>query len=169
MQYTMTYRSPLGHILIAADERGLTGLWFEGAKYYGNGLTPDHRPGETKALCQAKEWLEIYFSGQNPGFMPHIYLTGTPFRLEVWKILQQIPYGQTMTYGQIARQIGEARGLPSMSAQAVGGAVGNNPVSIVVPCHRVVGSDGSPTGYAGGIEKKIRLLRLEGVDLSWRP
>lgn len=163
MKYTAAYKSPLGEILLAADEKGLTGLWFAGAKYFGNGLRQDHHPGDLPVFDQAKQWLDIYFSGKNPDFMPAVHLEGTPFRLQVWELLKKIPYGQTMTYGQIAEEIKEKRGLASMSAQAVGGAVGHNPISIIIPCHRVVGTDGSLTGYAGGIEKKSLLLTLEGT------
>ena len=121
---------------------------------------------ELPVFDAVKTWLDIYFSGKEPDFMPPIHLTGSPFRLSVWKLLQQIPYGKTMTYGELARRIAGQRGLLHMSAQAVGGAVGHNPISIIVPCHRVVGSDGSLTGYAGGVDKKQRLLALEGVDLG---
>lgn len=166
MQYTISYSSPLGRILLAADEIGLTGLWFEGAKYYASTLDPDHEKKYSPVLNDACRWLKIYFSGQIPDFMPPLHITGSPFRLHVWKILQQIPYGKTLTYKDLAKIIAGERQLPHMSAQAVGSAVGHNPVSILIPCHRVIGSNGSLTGYAGGIEKKRSLLVLEGVDMS---
>lgn len=167
MIYTYSYTSPLGEITLAADERALTGLWFEGQKYYANTLKGDCDHVESRLLnshpvfCQAADWLDIYFSGREPDFTPPVSLTGSPFQLEVWDILKRIPYGQTMTYGEIAARIARQRGLTTMSAQAVGGAVGRNPVSIIVPCHRVVGAKGNLTGYAGGIDRKRELLNLE--------
>ena len=138
MIYTCTYKSELGNILLAADEIGLTGLWFEGQKYFANTLPEEHISQETSILTDAKKW----------------------------HILLQIPYGQTITYGEIARQMSEIQNTPHMSAQAVGGAVGHNEISIIIPCHRVVGTNGSLTGYAGGIDKKIALLKLEHTDMS---
>lgn len=166
MQYTTHYRSPLGGILLAADETGLTGLWFDGAKYYAAGLHSDTEAKDTPVLEQTKEWLAGYFSGREPDFLPPLHMAGTPFQLAVWNILQEIPYGQTVTYGAIADKIAVQNGLPHMSAQAVGGAVGHNKISIIVPCHRVVGTDGNLTGYAGGIDTKAALLRLEKAVLS---
>lgn len=163
MQYTAHYDSPLGGILLAADREGLTGLWFDGAKYYAGGLDPENERGSLPALDGARRWLDVYFAGREPDFMPPLHMTGSPFQLAVWEILRQIPYGQTTTYGAIARQLAAERGLPRMSPQAVGGAVGRNSISILVPCHRVVGSGGNLTGYAGGVDKKSALLRLEGA------
>lgn len=161
MQYTNHFQSPLGGILIAADEAGLTGLWFDKAKYYADRLDPEHEERDTPVLEQVREWLDVYFSGREPDFLPPIHMTGTPFQLAVWKILQEIPYGETTTYGEIAGKIARQKGLARMSAQAVGGAVGHNKISIIVPCHRVLGADGSLTGYAGGTDKKEKLLALE--------
>lgn len=161
------YNSPLGGITLASDEEGLTGLWFDGQKYFGSGILKDDpmpEKAETKkppVLEQTVKWLDLYFSGQKPDFIPPLHLIGSEFRLAVWKILLEIPYGQTTTYKELAGRIAEQRGIKSMSAQAVGGAVGHNPISIIVPCHRVLGTDGSLTGYAGGIDKKISLLTLE--------
>lgn len=163
MQYTAPYQSPLGPITLAADGQALTGLWFKGQRYDGCGLD---KAGEEKGLPvfrQAKEWLDIYFSGRAPDFTPPLRFTGTAFQNQVWTILAAIPYGQTRTYGDIARELAHCQGLARMSAQAVGGAVGRNKISILVPCHRVVGADGSLTGYAGGLRKKAELLRLEGI------
>ena len=165
MQYVHSYPSPLGGILLAADDCGLTGLWFEGQKYFAYGLTTAHEEKALPVFADADRWLDAYFSGQAPEFMPPIHLIGTDFQLAVWALLQQIPYGQTMTYGAIAAKLAAQKGLPSMSAQAVGSAVGKNPVSILVPCHRVVGTSGSLTGYAGGIDRKIKLLTLEKADM----
>ena len=162
MVYTTDYQSPLGTIFLAADEKGLTGLWLEGQKYYAAQIKKEEcRQEKTPVLKDAERWLDIYFSGQKPDFLPKLHLIGTDFQREVWDILLEIPYGQTVTYGEIARKIADKRGLKTMSAQAVGGAVGHNRVSVIVPCHRVIGSDGSLTGYAGGIERKIRLLDIE--------
>ena len=163
MQYTTTYRSPLGAITLAADGEALTGLWFEGQKYYALYLDKEHEEKDLPVFQQAREWLDIYFSGRDPGFTPPLRFTGSPFQNEVWAILAAIPYGKTRTYGDIARELARKRGLSRMSAQAVGGAVGKNEISIIVPCHRVVGASGSLTGYAGGISKKIELLKLEGA------
>ena len=166
MVYTCNYQSPLGNILLAADEIGLTGLWFVGQKYFANTLPDEYILQETSILTEAKRWLDVYFSGEEPNFIPPLHPTGSPFRQTVWQILLQIPYGQTMTYGEIARQLAKKQGMAHMSAQAVGGAVGHNEVSIIIPCHRVVGTNGSLTGYAGGIDKKIRLLELEKTDMT---
>lgn len=162
MQYTGRYRSPLGNILLAADDTGLTGLWFEGQKDFARSLSGAHEAREIPLFGDVKRWLDVYFSGQEPDFMPPLHLIGTAFECEVWAILREIPYGGTTTYGTIAARIAEKRGLAHMSAQAVGGAVGRNPVSILVPCHRVLGASGSLTGYAGGLERKRALLALEG-------
>ena len=163
MQYTTFYESPIGRMLLAADDAGLTGLWFEGQKYFARCLGRETEEKELPVFAEAKRWLDIYFSGKEPDFTPPLHFTGTDFQKEVWEILCAIPYGQTMTYGAIADQLAKKRGLSRMSAQAVGGAVGHNNLSIIVPCHRVVGSDGSLTGYAGGIERKTFLLNLENA------
>lgn len=163
MQYISHYQSPVGDILLAADEIGLTGLWFEGQKYFGLYLDKEHKEKQLPVFEQAKKWLEIYFSGREPNFKVPLHFIGTEFQNEVWEILFSIPYGQTMTYGEIAKQLAAKHGLKRMSAQAVGGAVGRNKISVIVPCHRVVGTSGSLTGYAGGIDKKIALLKLEGA------
>ena len=166
MVYTCKYKSPLGNILLAADEVGLTGLWFEGQKYFANTLPNERIPQETEILIEARKWLDVYFSGEEPKFTPPLHPTGSTFRQAVWQILLQIPYGQTITYGEIARKMAELKNTSHMSAQAVGGAVGHNKISIIIPCHRVVGTNGSLTGYAGGIDKKISLLELEHTDMS---
>ena len=165
MTFVQNYDSPLGRILLAADEIGLTGLWFEGQKYYADNLPEEHTEQETPILTEAKRWLDIYFAGKEPDFLPPLHPIGSAFRQAVWEILLQIPYGQTITYGEIARRIAEQKGLARMSAQAVGGAVGHNEISVIIPCHRVVGTNGSLTGYAGGIDKKVKLLELEHADM----
>lgn len=154
MTFIQHYNSPLGGILLAADEIGLTGLWFNGQKYFARSLPAGYTEQNTPALSEAKRWLEVYFTGKEPDFMPPLHIVGSAFRRAVWEILLQIPYGKTTTYGEIARQLAKKQKLPRMSAQAVGGAVGHNEISIIIPCHRVVGTNGSLTGYAGGIEKK---------------
>ena len=165
MTYTQHYDSPLGGILLAADDVGLTGLWFDGQKYFARGLSNERIEQETSVLAEAKRWLDIYFAGKEPDFTPPLHPIGSAFRRSVWEILLQIPYGQTTTYGEIARQLSKKQRLDRMSAQAVGGAVGHNEISIIIPCHRVVGADGSLTGYAGGIGKKEKLLELERADM----
>lgn len=165
MTYTQHYDSPLGGILLAADDVGLTGLWFDGQKYFARGLSNERIEQETSVLAEAKRWLDIYFTGKEPDFTPPLHPIGSAFRRSVWEILLQIPYGQNTTYGEIARQLAKKQGLDRMSAQAVGGAVGHNEISIIIPCHRVVGADGSLTGYAGGIGKKEKLLELERADM----
>lgn len=161
MQYIQYYDSPLGRILLAADDEGLTGLWFEGQKYYAHSLGRDHQEKSTPVLEAAEKWLDTYFSGKNPGTFRPLHMLGTDFRKSVWKILLTIPYGETMTYGEIAKRMAGKGDLRHISAQAVGGAVGHNEISIIIPCHRVIGRNGSLTGYAGGVGKKASLLRLE--------
>lgn len=161
MQYISHYTSPIGDILLAADDAGLTGLWFQGQKYFARGLEKEQEERNLPVFDQTKAWLDLYFSGKEPDFLPPLHLIGTDFQKQVWEILLAIPYGKTTTYGKIAGQIAQRRGLAHMSAQAVGGAVGHNPISIIVPCHRVLGTDGSLTGYAGGVDKKNHLLSLE--------
>ena len=164
---TSHYESPLGDLLLACDEKGLTGLWFaEGGRYTGLGLIKDTVACETECFDRVKEWLNIYFSGRNPGFLPPIHLVGSAFRNRVGEIMCEIPYGKTVSYRWIADRIARERGTGKMSAQAVGGAVGHNPICIIVPCHRVIGANGSLTGYGGGIYRKKVLLELEGVDVS---
>lgn len=159
--YMDHWRSPLGEMTLAGTDRELTGLWFAGQKYDRAGLTGPCTQRETPLFREIKGWLELYFSGRCPGFTPPLAWNTTPFRAAVWEYLLTIPYGCTATYGDIAAHIARQRGLASMSAQAVGGAVGHNPISIIVPCHRVVGAGGSLTGYAGGLERKQALLELE--------
>lgn len=171
MQYTTVYQSPFGEILLAADGAGLTGLWFEGQKHYARGLDKEHAEKETPVLRDARRFLDVYFSGKDPGFTLPLHPVGTPFQTAVWEILRRIPYGETVTYGEIARELARgqekqqktAGGLenPGVLARAVGGAVGHNRISILIPCHRVLGADGGLTGYAGGIDRKRKLLDLE--------
>lgn len=166
MDYIFPYASPLGGITLASDGRALTGLWFDGQKYFGSTLAARREERALPVFEETARWLELYFRGNEPDFMPPLAPRGTPFRRAVWEVLLSIPYGQTMTYGQIAARVARQLGTAHMSAQAVGGAVGHNPISIIVPCHRVVGSDGSLTGYAGGLDKKTALLTLERADMT---
>lgn len=197
MIYTMQYESPLGPIVVSCDDDAITGLWFEGQKYFGSTLpaespapgsaTPTPAPGSTTStpspeatptqapatpqsphplLAEATRWLDIYFSGRRPDFTPPLRLPSTPFRALVSEIMLAIPYGTTTTYAAIAAEVARRQGRSSSSAQAVGGAVGHNPISLIIPCHRVVGSNGSLTGYAGGLRRKVALLTLEGTDTS---
>lgn len=161
MDYIHHYNSPLGRLLLASDGEALTGLWFEGQKYFADTLMAEYEEKELSVFEQADRWLDIYFSGKEPDFTPPLSMKTTPFRKMVWEIMLTIPYGKTMTYGEIAAQIAKQKGPKRMSAQAVGGAVGHNSISLIIPCHRVIGTDGSLTGYAGGIEKKQQLLMLE--------
>lgn len=166
MQYSCHYTSPIGNLLIEGDDAGLCGLWLDRERADTGILKSEYEEQKFPVLKQSREWLDIYFSGRKPDFMPKLHLTGSAFRLAVWELLLQIPYGQTTTYKAIAEKIAEQRGIARMSAQAVGGAVGHNPVSIIVPCHRVIGADNSLTGYAGGLDIKYRLLELEGHDMG---
>ena len=161
MLCTAHYDSLLGDILLAADEIGLTGLWFAGQKYYPAQL-PGLAEGSCTVLEQAKRWLDAYFAGDRPDFTPTLHLVGTQYQVAVWESLLTIPYGKTVSYGAIGAITAERLGKERLSARAVGAAVGRNPISVIVPCHRVVGADGSLTGYAGGLNRKERLLTLEG-------
>lgn len=168
MIYTANYDSPMGEILLASRGDVLVGLWFTDQKYYLGSLKEpmEHKPDES-VLHTAQNWLDRYFAGEKPNILElRLAPEGSAFRKAVWDILCQIPYGETMTYGEISKQVASQFGKEHMSAQAVGGAVGHNPISVIIPCHRVVGASGSLTGYAGGIKRKIRLLVHEGVDVD---
>lgn len=167
MEYIHRYDSPLGGITMASDGEAITGLWFEGQRYYADTLDTDHEEKALPVFAQADRWLNIYFSGKAPDFTPPIQMKATSFRKAVWEIMLTIPFGQTMTYGEIAERIAKQSGSRT-SARAVGGAVGHNAISLIIPCHRVVGSNGSLTGYAGGIDKKVKLLALEQVESKRR-
>ncbi|MCI8611674.1 MAG: methylated-DNA--[protein]-cysteine S-methyltransferase [Clostridiales bacterium] len=166
MIYTYHYHSPLGGITLSSNGTALTGLWFDGQKYFGDTLPKEYEEKSMPIFEQTVRWLDIYFSGKAPGFTPPLSMETTPFRKAVWEIMLSIPFGQTMTYGEIADKIAKQKGLTKMSAQAVGGAVGHNSISLIIPCHRVVGTNGSLTGYAGGIDKKVKLLTMEKADMT---
>ncbi|MDO4972175.1 MAG: methylated-DNA--[protein]-cysteine S-methyltransferase [Bacteroidales bacterium] len=165
--YMARYASPLGEMMMASDGVALRGLWFCGQKYFAATL-PEERieKVDLPIFAEVHRWLDIYFSGKEPDFTPPLAPDGTAFRQQVWRKLQEIPYGASTTYGALSCAVAEAMGKAAMSAQAVGGAVGHNPISIIIPCHRVIGADGSLTGYAGGIERKLALLKIEGQSLS---
>ena len=168
MDTLVRYNSPLGGITVASCGETICGLWFEGQRHFGETLDleravvePQNFSSLPSVLHDTLRWLDTYFDGGIPDFTPHIILRGSEFRQMTWRLLQTIPYGQTMTYGEIARRLMEEQGLPNISARAVGGAVGHNPISLIVPCHRIVGADGTLTGYAAGLERKRWLLERE--------
>ncbi len=168
MYYCTTHPSPVGLLTLACDGENLVGLWTEGQKYHGNTIPEAMIENNDIPLFDtAKKWLDRYFAGEKPDIseLPLAPIGGA-FRQGVWEILCSIPYGEVITYGGIAKKMAAKLSKQSMSSQAVGGAVGHNPISIIIPCHRVVGSNGSLTGYAGGIDIKVKLLELEGVDMS---
>lgn len=159
------YESPLGEIFLCADGGGLTALRFAWQNAPWARRCADDAEGE-KALAIACRWLDEYFSGREPGALPPVHVDGTDFQKEVWQLLKEIPYGKTATYGELAAEIARRRGIEKMSAQAVGQAVGKNRISLIIPCHRVIGQGGSLTGYAAGIETKRALLRMEGIIMN---
>lgn len=163
MMFIRIVPSPLGKMLLASDGDNLTGLWFEGQKYFAATLDPDAEERELPVFERTRRWLDSYFAGENPPMDLPLAPKGSEFRQEVWREMCKIPYGKTATYGGLSLAL---TGDGARSAQAVGGAVAHNPISVIIPCHRVVGAAGSLTGYAGGIEKKIRLLTLEGISVG---
>ncbi|MCI8468562.1 MAG: methylated-DNA--[protein]-cysteine S-methyltransferase [Eggerthellaceae bacterium] len=166
MQHYTTYTSPLGAITLAEEDGALTGLWFDGQKYDRATLAAGAgRADDLPVFEQARGWLDAYFAGTDPGALPPTAPRGTDFQRAVWAELATIPHGTLTTYGALAQSLGEHLGR-RCSARAVGTAVGRNPVSVILPCHRVVGASGSLTGYAGGLDRKTALLELEGVDVS---
>ena len=165
MLYTVNYISPLGGITLASDGEALTGLWFDGQKYFGSTLSVERADGRPKVFDEAERWLDIYFSGKAPEHTPPLNFGGSAFRRAVLESLLDIPFGCTATYGEIAELAAKRLGLERTSARAVGGAVGHNPISLIIPCHRVVGAGGSLTGYAGGVERKRWLLEMERTGL----
>ena len=164
MIYMGRYDSPLGPITLAGEDGALTGLWFDGQKYFGAGLPAGTPEGEPPVFRQVRAWLDHYFRGEDPGPAPPLAPAGTVFQRAVWEVLREIPYGRTATYGQVAQAAGRGLGR-NTSPRAAGSAVGRNPISLLIPCHRVVGAGGSLTGYAGGLERKEALLKLEGAEI----
>ncbi len=166
MKYWRKHKSPVGLLTLASDGENLTGLWIEGQNYFPERDEDVQSKDDLPVFEQTIDWLERYFQGENPGKIPPVAPEGTEFRKLVWKILEEIPYGGLTTYGEIAKEISKQQNGKFISARAVGGAVGHNPISIIIPCHRVIGSDGSLTGYAGGLDVKVKLLEKEGIDVS---
>lgn len=168
MYYSTNYKSPMGDILIASNEDSIIGLWIDEQKYIDNTMPKDLvEAGDIPILQEAIAWLDDYFAGKKPELSKlSLAPVGGEFRQQVWQLLLEIPYGELTTYGRIAKEVARRMGKDRMSAQAVGGAVGHNPISIIIPCHRVIGSNGSLTGYAGGLDMKIKLLDLEGVNMD---
>ena len=164
MIYMGRYDSPLGPITLAGEDGALTGLWFDGQKYFGAGLPAGTPEGEPPVFRQVRAWLDRYFRGEDPGPAPPLAPAGTVFQRAVWEVLREIPYGRPATYGQVAQAAGRGLGR-NTSPRAAGSAVGRNPISLLIPCHRVVGAGGSLTGYAGGLERKEALLKLEGAEI----
>jgi len=161
MQYLSHYDSPFGGITLGSSGKALIGVWFDGAKYFKSTISEETCLKSLPVFDKTKRWLDLYFAGKIPDFTPEIKLTGSVFSNEVWEILKHIPYGKTTIYGEIAAKIAAMHGVRRISAQAAGGAVGRNPVSIIIPCHRVIGKNGDLTGYAAGLDIKIKLLELE--------
>lgn len=167
MIFTTKIASPVGNLVAASDGENLVGLWVEGQKYFMATVNENQKEqNDLPVFKQARTWLNTYFKGEDPGLIPPIELAGTDFRKHVWDLLLDIPYGELTTYGEIAQKLAASRGVEKMSARAVGGAVGHNPLLIMVPCHRVVGADGNLTGFGGGMQCKIELLKLEKVDFT---
>ncbi len=164
MKYMCNYNSAIGNLILASNGEAITGIWFEDQKNFINTFKEINE--NLPIFKRTKNWLDIYFSGKEPDFMPKVFLEGSDFRIRVWEYLKKIPYGKVITYGDIAKDIAKEKGIRKMSAQAVGSAIGHNPVGIIIPCHRVIGNKNNLTGYAGGIERKRELLRLEGIDVS---
>lgn len=166
--FKTTIESPIGKITLASDGERLVGLWTDGQRYFGDTVPNEMFPNDNlNIFAVTKDWLNRYFDGKKPQIseLP-LAPIGGEFRQAVWKMLTEIPYGEVITYGELAKKIAKQRGIKRMSAQAVGGAVGHNPISIIIPCHRVIGADGNLTGFSGGIQMKLQLLQHEGVDVS---
>ena len=166
MDYIHHYQSPLGGMTMTSDGTSLIGLWFDGQKYFADTIEKSTPQKDLPIFKQTDKWLDIYFSAKSPEFTPPLTMHTTPFRKCVWEIMLTIPFGRTMTYGEIADKIAKQKGIEKMSAQAIGGAVGHNSISLIIPCHRVVGSNGNLTGYAGGLDKKIKLLEIERMNIK---
>jgi methylated-DNA-[protein]-cysteine S-methyltransferase len=165
MEYIHKIKSPVGILTVSSDGQNVSGLWIEGQKYFTKTLEKDFSEESLPIFENVRKWLNIYFSGKEPDFMPPLMPKGSLFQKLIWNNLCKIPYRKTTTYGELALQFELENKGKHTSARAVGGAVGHNPISILIPCHRVIGKNGNPTGYAGGITTKIKLLELEGIDI----
>jgi methylated-DNA-[protein]-cysteine S-methyltransferase len=166
VEYTHNITSPIGTLTVSSDGTNITGLWIEGQKYFARTLENNALEKNLPIFESVREWLNIYFSGKRPDFMPPLMPKGRLFQKSIWNALCDIPYGQTTTYGGIATEYQRTNGGKHTSARAVGGAVGHNPISILIPCHRVVGKNNDLTGYAGGLHRKQVLLKLEGIEYN---
>lgn len=166
IEYIYKYNSQIGMLTVSSDGENITGLYIKNIRYSVNAKIIEAGSNDLPVFEKTREWFECYFSGREPDFMPPVKTKGTEFRQSVWKIISEIPYGEVITYGDIAKRIAMQLGKSKMSSQAVGGAVGSNPVSIIIPCHRVVGANGNLTGYSGGLDIKVRLMQLEGMDMN---
>ncbi|MCL1797770.1 MAG: methylated-DNA--[protein]-cysteine S-methyltransferase [Eggerthellaceae bacterium] len=173
IHYVKTFPSPVGDLTFVSDGEHLTGLYLENQRYFMENVVGELKSPQSSRetfnlviFSDTQRWLKLYFEGKNPGMLPPIKMNGTPFRQRVWELLLEIPYGELVTYGELAAKLAAEKGVEKMSSRAVGGAVGHNPISILVPCHRVIGANNNLTGYGGGIDRKIQLLELEGVDVS---
>lgn len=168
MTYKQRYKTPerLSDMIMNSDGEYLTGLWFKGSRDYSKHVI-DCEEKDLEIFRKTSKWLDIYFQGKEPNFIPKYKINNiTPFRQEVIDIMNSIEYGKTLTYNDISKIIAKKRGIKRMSSQAVGGAVGWNPICIIIPCHRVVGTNGSLTGYGGGIKNKVELLKIEKIDMN---
>jgi methylated-DNA-[protein]-cysteine S-methyltransferase len=166
MEYIRKMTTPVGILTVSSDGQNIYGLWIEGQKHFAKTLGKNVSEQNLPVFENVQEWLDIYFSGKEPDFMPPLMPRGSPFQKSIWNILCKIPYGKTTTYGELAKQFERENNGKHTSARTVGGAVGHNPVSLFIPCHRVIGKNGNLTGYAGGIATKIKLLKLEGVNIE---
>jgi methylated-DNA-[protein]-cysteine S-methyltransferase len=166
MEYVQKIKSPVGILTVSSDGKNISGLWIEGQKYFADKLEKDTCEKELPVFIDVSKWLDIYFSGEEPDFMPPVVFKGSPFQKSIWNRLRTIPYGKTITYGEIAKSYALSNEGRKTSARAIGNAVGHNPISILVPCHRVIGKNGSLTGYAGGIDIKKKLLEMEGIIIK---
>ncbi|MDR2806409.1 MAG: methylated-DNA--[protein]-cysteine S-methyltransferase [Dysgonamonadaceae bacterium] len=166
MEYIHNVKSPVGMLTVSSDGKNITGLWIENQKYFAKTLSKNVVEQNLPIFENIQKWLDIYFSGKEPDFMPPLMPDGSAFQTSVWNILRKIPYGQTATYGEIAKRFELENKNSHTSARAIGAAVGHNPISILIPCHRVIGKNGDLTGYAAGVGAKFKLLQLEGVKIS---
>jgi methylated-DNA-[protein]-cysteine S-methyltransferase len=166
MEYIHKIKSPVGILTVSSDGQNISGLWIEGQKYFAKTLGKDVLERNLSVFENVQEWIDIYFSGKEPDFMPPLLPNGSPFQKSIWNNLCKIPYGQTTTYGELAKQFELENKGKHTSARAIGSAVGHNPISILIPCHRVIGKNRNLTGYAGGIVKKEMLLKLEGISIE---
>jgi methylated-DNA-[protein]-cysteine S-methyltransferase len=166
MEYVHKIKSPVGMLTVSSDGKNVSGLWIEGQKYFAKTMEKDVLEQNLSIFETVQKWLDIYFSGREPDFIPPLMPKGSPFQKSIWNNLCKIPYGQTTSYGELAKQFELENQGKHTSARAIGNAVGHNPISILIPCHRVIGKNGNLTGYAGGIANKIKFLKMEGINIA---